>query len=138
MVKTIQLVKKLRPKALVGFYDYTMCNYDAGKGEHELECNQRHRDANERLFWLYRECRALFPSIYYYNRDAMAKEEGRNWRLRYPFARINEAVLMRDRLGAKIPIIPFTKMEYSLKNTHDKQNFYSKVRVFFFSLDSVF
>uniref|UniRef100_A0AC35F6I4 Hyaluronidase n=1 Tax=Panagrolaimus sp. PS1159 TaxID=55785 RepID=A0AC35F6I4_9BILA len=124
MVKTIQLVKKLRPKALVGFYDYPMCNYDAGKASSkEMECNAHHKEANERLFWIYRESTALFPSIYYYNRDTMKED---NWRLRYTHARINEAIILREMLGSQIPIIPFTKMEYSITNLFDKKNFYSK------------
>uniref|UniRef100_A0A914YAH8 Hyaluronidase n=1 Tax=Panagrolaimus superbus TaxID=310955 RepID=A0A914YAH8_9BILA len=124
MVKTIQLVKRLRPKALIGFYGYPLCNYDAGKAStKEMECNARHKDANERLFWIYRESTTLFPSIYYYSKDSMKDD---NLRLRYTFARINEAIKLREMLGNQIPIIPFTTMEYSIAKVLDKKNFYSK------------
>uniref|UniRef100_A0A7E4V5K7 Hyaluronidase n=1 Tax=Panagrellus redivivus TaxID=6233 RepID=A0A7E4V5K7_PANRE len=123
MTRTIRAVRKLRPHAYVGFYDYTMCNYDAGKNASVFPaCSQPHNDANDQLYWLYSESNALFPSIYYY--DAIKMDE--QWRQRYTFARINEAVMVRDLLGWRIPIFPYSKIIYKLDGTSSLDNFYTK------------
>lgn len=45
-VKTIRLGRTLRPKARWGFFDYPLCNYDAGETG-EPECKTKYDTYNE-------------------------------------------------------------------------------------------
>ncbi|KAH7729822.1 Protein CHHY-1 [Aphelenchoides avenae] len=105
-VKTIQLGRKLRPKARWGFFDYPLCNYDAGETG-EPECKAKYDTYNEDMLYMYEESDALFPPIYLYHWDEDSAK-----RQRYVHARIlcSQRVLLK--VGLDRPIYIFTKFEY--------------------------
>ncbi|KAE9552126.1 hypothetical protein FO519_004662 [Halicephalobus sp. NKZ332] len=106
MLRTIKTIRRLLPKAKIGFYGFPSCNYDAGR--HKNRCSRRQREANRKLHWLFEASSALFPSIYYYNGNKMDK----SWRERNTHARIMEALIVKKNIGKEIPIYPFTMFYY--------------------------
>ncbi|KAF7626029.1 Hyaluronidase [Meloidogyne graminicola] len=65
--------RKLRPKALWGFYDTPLCNYDAGE-QLPYGCLEMFRKHNDKLWWLYAEVSSLYSSIYLYPDDRKRKK----------------------------------------------------------------
>lgn len=139
LVQTVRLGRELRPFAKWGFFDYPICNYDAGQQEHDLECLNKYKRFNEkfvwknefvftsqfRMLWLYAESTALYPPIYLY-----ANEKNHEATQRYVHARVVEAEWIQYKLKRNIPIYLYSKIEYAT-NFNDvnvtSDNFYSKV-----------
>ncbi|XP_047440205.1 hyaluronidase-2 [Mugil cephalus] len=67
MLETLKLAKNLRPNQLWGFYLFPDCyNHDYRKGltKYTGHCPPAEITRNNQLNWLWKECTALFPSIY--------------------------------------------------------------------------
>uniref|UniRef100_A0A914KH90 Hyaluronidase n=1 Tax=Meloidogyne incognita TaxID=6306 RepID=A0A914KH90_MELIC len=124
-VETIRLGRKLRPKALWGFYDTPLCNYDAGE-RWPVGCLELFRKHNDKLWWLYAEVSALYSSIYLYPGDRKRKKILCE---RHMHAKVAEAEWTWSLRRKDRPVILFTKME--LDPYSPSQNlFYSKEELF--------
>uniref|UniRef100_A0A915NM47 Hyaluronidase n=1 Tax=Meloidogyne floridensis TaxID=298350 RepID=A0A915NM47_9BILA len=124
-VETIRLGRKLRPKALWGFYDTPLCNYDAGE-RWPVGCLELFRKHNDKLWWLYAEVSALYSSIYLYPGDRKRKKVLCE---RHMHAKVAEAEWTWSLRRKDRPVILFTKME--LDPYSPSQNlFYSKEELF--------
>ncbi|XP_038135777.1 hyaluronidase-2 [Cyprinodon tularosa] len=67
MQETLRQAKSLRPNQLWGFYLFPDCynhDYKAGLKNYTGRCPAVEIKRNDQLNWLWKECTALFPSIY--------------------------------------------------------------------------
>jgi hypothetical protein len=96
-------VKKIRPRATVGFYRFPIRNYH-NRGE-------TWRARNRSLEPLLSEFDALFPSVYDFY-DSESKAESRD--IDYVNENIEEALLIGDRIGK--PVYPFVWHRYHPSN----------------------
>ncbi|KHJ94065.1 hyaluronoglucosaminidase [Oesophagostomum dentatum] len=114
-VATIKLAKKIRPKTKWGFYGFPYCNYNAGRND-KYECDQKYKDWNENMMFIFNESTALFPSIYL-NSDLSITSEQRR---RYIHAILKEARRISKKYNPPLPIYAYTKIEYNPKVEPDK------------------
>ncbi|XP_037622409.1 hyaluronidase-5-like [Sebastes umbrosus] len=66
-IDSLRIGKKLRPKRLWGYYLFPDCyNYGFNREFDKFtgECPVLEKKRNDRLMWLWRECTALYPSLY--------------------------------------------------------------------------
>ncbi|XP_072308471.1 hyaluronidase-2 [Eucyclogobius newberryi] len=67
MLETLKYAKNLRPNQLWGFYLFPDCynhDYRSGLENYTGRCPPLEVSRNDQLNWLWKECTALFPSIY--------------------------------------------------------------------------
>nr|WBW70090.1 venom protein [Lampona murina] len=64
MLETLQLAKKLRPKAPWGYYLFPDCYNYKGEKPKDFQCAEKIRKGNDKLSFLWEESTALYPSIY--------------------------------------------------------------------------
>jgi hyaluronoglucosaminidase len=122
MVETIRLLRRMRPLARVGFFDYPICNYDAGE-KGETECVIKFDTFNQNLEWMYRESNALFPPIYLYKLDRDFEK-----RQRYIYAKVVMTKRVLLKMGLDLPIYVYTKFEYNTYpgSTENRSNLYTE------------
>lgn len=67
MLETLKYAKNLRPNQLWGFYLFPDCynhDYRSGLDNYTGRCPVLEMSRNDQLNWLWKECTALYPSIY--------------------------------------------------------------------------
>ena len=100
MIKTIELGKRLRPRALWGFYGFPDCHGN---------CTEQSENWNDELGWLYKSSTALFPSIYLMD-DISDNNKYVAERLKEAFrvSRITEGPVY----GYDLPVFPYLRPLY--------------------------
>ncbi|GMT14077.1 hypothetical protein PFISCL1PPCAC_5374 [Pristionchus fissidentatus] len=117
---SLQLARRLRPKAKWSMYGFPYCNYSAGK-QGELRCSENFRTHNDKLRWLYKEFSVLSPSIYL---DLKNNNSAVNYR--YIYALLAETKRIADEFSPPIPIVPYTKFEYNPYDHPETHAYYTK------------
>nr|CDQ04404.1 BMA-CHHY-1 [Brugia malayi] len=121
LTATIREVKRIRPKALWGFYGMPFCNYSAGING-TVACGEVYEEFNDRLKPLYMEATALYPSIYLPRRNSGAGG------CLYVTSVLQEAKRCAEKLKPSVPIFTFTGFEYFPLNLTDP--FYTEQDLF--------
>ncbi|GMS97066.1 hypothetical protein PENTCL1PPCAC_19241, partial [Pristionchus entomophagus] len=117
LVETLRLARRLRPRAMWGYYGFPYCNYDAGTNG-ESSCSDKFRKYNDQMNWLYAEQTGLFPSIY------ISSGSTTDLNMLYIRAVLAETKRVQTNQASKMPIYAYTKIEYNPYNT--AAPFYSK------------
>ncbi|XP_065061532.1 hyaluronidase-1-like isoform X2 [Rhopilema esculentum] len=104
--ETIRLGRRLRPRALWGFYGFPDC---FGQLKYDFQCTEKVKRSNDKIDWLFRESTALFPSIYLLKRHLENPA--------YVKGRIRESFRVTLRLAQRygkdvIPIFPYFRSIY--------------------------
>ncbi|WKX97785.1 hypothetical protein Q1695_013453 [Nippostrongylus brasiliensis] len=105
-VETLRLAKKLRPKALWGYYLYPFCDAQAGGAEDSFSCSADTQRFNDELDPIYNESTALFPSIYLNGTTDFLRN------LRRVQAVLNETRRIANKRTPSTKIFVYTKIEY--------------------------
>ncbi|WKX97783.1 hypothetical protein Q1695_013452 [Nippostrongylus brasiliensis] len=105
-VQTLKKAKKLRPKALWGYYIYPFCDAKAGDDEHSYSCSAEAQKFNDDLDFLYKESTALFPSIYLNGTTDVMRN------LRHTQAVLNETRRIANKQTPSTKFFVYTKIEY--------------------------
>ncbi|KAL3108489.1 hypothetical protein niasHT_015411 [Heterodera trifolii] len=128
IVETIRLGRKLRPKALWGFYDTPLCNYNAGEGQpEERHCHEQFKKHNDKLWWLFGEVSALYSSVYLYAGDTKRR---RGVCERHMQAKVSKAEWANSLRRRDKPIVLFTKFELDPYSGAERDSFYDKEDLF--------
>ncbi|XP_071501941.1 hyaluronidase-1-like [Diadema antillarum] len=103
MESTLMLVKKLRPKAMWGYYSYPYC-YDGHSPN--MTCTETGMITNNNIMWLFNISTALYPSIYLHPRLSDQRDYVKN--------HLKEAFRLRERSSdPKGPIFSYARFNYS-------------------------
>lgn len=126
-VGTIRLGKKLRPKALWGFYGFPDC---FGQEKYDFQCTEEVKRSNDKIDWIFAESTALFPSIYLL-KSHLENPDYVKGRLRETF-RVN--LRLSQRLGKDVaPVFPYFRSIYMDSpldfNFLDKGDLYNTIGV---------
>ena len=95
LLQTIRFVRQIRPHLKIAFYSYPLREYWNG---YNSSAASNLRNANDRMFSLYCEVDAIFPSVYQFY-DSTAKPGVRKNNEQYVFSNVAEAV----RLAKEVP-----------------------------------
>nr|WJJ70397.1 venom protein U-MPTX.13-30 [Megalopyge opercularis] len=101
MFETLSLAKKLRPRALWGYYAYPYC-FNMGSHHMFESCAKNVPAENDRLSWLWKDSLALYPSVYS-SKDLQQEQLA---------GLVRGRVLEAARVGHGIPIIPYFWFRY--------------------------
>ncbi|XP_072176267.1 hyaluronidase-1-like [Diadema setosum] len=103
MESTLMLVKKLRPKAMWGYYSYPYC-FDSHSPN--MTCKEPGMTTNNNIMWLFNISTALYPSIYLRPKLSDQRDYVKN--------HLKEAFRLRERSSdPKGPIFSYTRFNYS-------------------------
>ncbi|XP_006873634.1 PREDICTED: hyaluronidase-1 [Chrysochloris asiatica] len=111
MAGTLQLGQALRPSGLWGFYNFPDCyNYDFLSSNYTGQCPPGVVAQNDQLGWLWRQSRALYPSIYL---PAVLKGTGKAQM--YVRHRVGEAFRVTMGVGdTDLPVLPYAQIFYEM------------------------
>ena len=105
LVKTVQTTKRLRPKAKVGFY---------GLPHHQYwptpQLNATQKAWNDKLLPLWKECTAIFPSIYlpYESGCHDSGCQTLETNTAYVDAALAEGVRVAKLVSPQLPVLPYS------------------------------
>ncbi|CAD5218152.1 unnamed protein product [Bursaphelenchus okinawaensis] len=107
-METLRLAKQMRPFAKWGFWEYPICNYDAGY-DGRIDCWLQYRVYNEQLIDLLSLQDALYPRVYFTSK----RHNDYSTHTRQSIARIKEALRL-NTLSFQVnkPIYPYIAFEY--------------------------
>ncbi|XP_005632565.1 hyaluronidase-1 [Canis lupus baileyi] len=113
MAGTLKLGQALRPRGLWGFYGFPDCyNYDFLSPNYTGECPPGIGAQNDQLGWLWRQSRALYPSIY-----LPTELEGTGKGQMYVRHRVGEAFRVAEDVGDPyLPVLPYAQIFYDNTN----------------------
>ncbi|XP_058144340.1 hyaluronidase-1 [Dasypus novemcinctus] len=113
MAGTLQLGRALRPRGLWGFYGFPDCyNHDFLSPNYTGQCPPGILTQNDQLGWLWRQSRALYPSIY-----VPAALEGTGKVQVYVQHRVAEAFRVASRArDPGLPVLPYAQIFYDMTN----------------------
>ncbi|KAK9406328.1 hyaluronidase-1 [Crotalus adamanteus] len=113
MEQTLALSETLRPKGFWGFYGFPNCYNDEYQSvNYTGECPEIEKQRNNELYWLWKQSRALYPSIYLPNILRLTHKT-----LEYVRHRIEEAFRVLKWTQNDIPVLPYTTTVYDF--THN-------------------
>ncbi|XP_025901825.1 hyaluronidase-1 [Nothoprocta perdicaria] len=109
MEQTLKLGEQLRPSGYWGFYGFPDCyNNDFDSKDYTGKCPLIEQARNKELFWLWRNSRALYPSIY-----LPQQLSGTNKVLNYVRHRVAEAFSVQDLVvNGSIPVLPYAQITF--------------------------
>ncbi|XP_062441632.1 hyaluronidase-1 [Rhea pennata] len=109
MEQTLKLGEVLRPNAYWGFYGFPDCyNNNFDSWGYTGKCPLVEQIRNEELFWLWKNSRALYPSIY-----LPQQLNGTNKVLSYVRNRVAEAfTVQRGVVDGSIPVLPYAQITF--------------------------
>ncbi|XP_034632419.1 hyaluronidase-2 [Trachemys scripta elegans] len=115
MLRTLQYAKSYRPKQLWGYYLFPDCyNHDYSKNPDSYtgRCPDVEKTRNDRLSWLWKESKALYPSIYL-DQVLASSENGR----KFVRSRVMEALRISHQHhdGYSLPVFVYARPTYSRK-----------------------
>ncbi|KAK3588223.1 hypothetical protein CHS0354_010469 [Potamilus streckersoni] len=114
MLKTLELVRELRPQGHWGYYGFPRCNnYAPGQSR----CKDFIMKDNNKLKWLFKASSVIVPSIY-------TSESQMNSTEKYAFIQgiLREALRVKTRFSnPEIPVLAYTMYRYK-----DTLNFYNE------------
>ncbi|XP_015672860.1 hyaluronidase-1 isoform X2 [Protobothrops mucrosquamatus] len=113
MEQTLALSETLRPKGFWGFYGFPNCyNNEYQSVNYTGECPEIEKQRNNELYWLWKQSRALYPSIYLPNILRLTHKT-----LEFVRHRIQEAFRVLKWTQNDIPVLPYTTTVYDF--THN-------------------
>lgn len=115
MEETLNMAKKLRPKATWGYYGYPHC-FNQSPGQPTVHCNRQAMAENDGMSWLFTPEDAHLPSVY------LRQEIKEHDRVGYVKGRVSEALRMAERSPRKQQILPY----YWFKYQDRRNNFLTK------------
>ncbi|XP_055974451.1 hyaluronidase PH-20-like [Sorex fumeus] len=111
MLETLKLGKSLRPKNYWGFYLFPDCyNHQYREIEYNGSCFVIEKSRNDRLYWLWNESTALYPSIY------LNKNLSSNPRAAlFARNRVQEAFRVSANLGVEnaLPVFVYVRPDFT-------------------------
>ncbi|NXH44825.1 HYAL1 protein, partial [Dicaeum eximium] len=109
MAETLRLGERLRPSGYWGYYGFPNCYNNAfDKLPYNGTCPVVEQERNRNLSWLWKNSRALYPSIY-----LPLQLKGTNKILPYVRHRVAEAFAVQDGiLDNGIPILPYSQIVF--------------------------
>lgn len=136
--RTLKTARKLRPKALWGYYGFPLCfnytprNNQARCSDSVMEDNERYLkfffnssssipvvklEILSRIKWLFEESSAIYPSLYY-KKYTMTQDT----RALFMEGRMTEAMRVSRMSNVPSPVYPYTWLKY-----YDTKEFVDKV-----------
>ncbi|NWI16645.1 HYAL2 protein, partial [Crypturellus soui] len=112
MIKTLRRAKSIRPKQLWGYYLFPDCynhDYSKNKETYTGQCPDVEKTRNNQLWWLWKESKALYPSIYLEQILASTSNSRKFVR-----ARVMEALRISEQHhdGYALPVFVYTRPTY--------------------------
>ncbi|XP_075039964.1 hyaluronidase-1-like isoform X2 [Mixophyes fleayi] len=112
MASTLELGHKFRPGGLWGFYGFPDCynnGYKNSSYNYTGECNQVEVERNNRLTWMWKSSRALYPQIYLEQILKRSEFVGR-----FVKHRLEEAFrVSTEAPQGDLPVLPYARMVYT-------------------------
>ncbi|XP_070789832.1 hyaluronidase-1 isoform X1 [Pituophis catenifer annectens] len=113
MEQTLARSETLRPKGFWGFYGFPNCyNNQYQDANYTGECPEIEKQRNNKLYWLWNQSRALYPSIYLPQILRLTHKT-----LEFARHRIQEAFRVVKWTQNDIPVLPYTTIVYEF--THN-------------------
>ncbi|XP_063984608.1 hyaluronidase-like [Diachasmimorpha longicaudata] len=110
MQETIKLAKSLRPRASWGYYAYPYC-FNLTPRQMNWRCDEKLKDDNDRMQWLWPLEDVLFPSVYY--RMSLSSNQINGLII----GRIQESQRLIKKYSLSSTILPYFWYRY-----HDREN----------------
>nr|XP_013799926.1 PREDICTED: hyaluronidase-1 [Apteryx mantelli mantelli] len=109
MEQTLELGEILRPNGYWGFYGFPDCyNNNFDSWDYSGTCPLIEQERNKELSWLWKNSRALYPSIY-----LPQQLSGTNKVLSYVRYRVAEAFTVQDNvIDGSIPVLPYAQISF--------------------------
>ncbi|KYM96002.1 Hyaluronidase, partial [Cyphomyrmex costatus] len=111
MEETLNMAKKLRPKAKWGYYGYPHC-FNQTPGQPTAHCNRQAMVENDEMSWLFTLENVHLPSVYL--RQEIRGED----RMGFVKGRVSEALRMAGKIPRKQLVLPYCWFKYQDNRDH--------------------
>ncbi|XP_065215815.1 hyaluronidase A-like [Planococcus citri] len=115
MRRTLKMARKMRPKALWGYYGFPLC-FNFTPKNNRAKCSDSVMENNERIKWLFEESSAIYPSLYY-KKYSMTQHT----RAQFMEGRVTESMRVARMSSTPTPVYPYTWFKY-----YDSKEFVDK------------